>query len=632
MANFMPTFPQPAVVIGYLWKVEFALAALIFFTLILALKYTKDKKTSLKFKNQEIRWVIAPLFLFTTWSGISCFWAESPRNALHHTLLWACFCIFYLLVRHIVSQMRLLDASLKCTGLVCVILGLLCFVEYLSTSAENSVNISLRYSKYAEALATLLPIFVALTISKKSRSAFLFGIVTVSIWLGVILSLGRTQFLAGLSGILFVVIFSFLLTRDKIILKRLFVLCGILFLVTTFSQLSALSNNFQQTTLNRFSDQQSQASFQVRILFWEIALENFKENPLLGVGGDNFVTNYKTARENYSQSHLDNANNEFYEGLLPERTHNEYLQILSELGIVGIFFFGWLLFGISRIAVLIIRKSFSLLSIAAFAGIVAFLVSSIASSYSFRVPANGICFFFVLALAASRLRQKQRESEEERHFKFDFLKLKHIFVGLIICSAMLTFSAVRGVSLMYLQESLSSSEKNEAERSIQKAIALDRQEPLFRYYYGMQLLNWERSEEAIPQMRFAIDKGISTSISYFSLASAQIIAHKDNEAEQTFTEALRVYPRSAFLRTAYSSFLIENGKNLQGQNEYEKALQTNAKQAASWQIAHTQGMEKLTKKGKENNNLVEVMDLQPTEGVYALLDFQRQSKPNLVER
>ena len=64
--------------------------------------------------------------------------------------------------------------------------------------------------------------------------------------------------------------------------------------------------------------------------------------------------------------------------------------------------------------------------------------------------------------------------------------------------------------------------------------------------------------------------------------------------------------------------------------EFAKALQTNRRQAASWQIAHREGMEKLTKAGIYNKDLLPAMDLQPTDAVYAVLDFQMQNDPALV--
>ncbi|MGI8641549.1 MAG: O-antigen ligase family protein [Pyrinomonadaceae bacterium] len=631
MANFLPSISQPASIIGYLWKVEFAFAGLLFLTLFFALKFPKNKINFIRFADREVLWIVLPLILFTIWSGLSIIWAESWRNALHHTLLWACYGLFYFLARQIIAKPRLLDFSLKFTGLIMLILGITCLIEYLSNAQAINSFFTYRYYKYAEALVTLLPMYLALTLQLKSRFSLFAGVIAFTAWLVMLLSLSRTVFIAGFVcvGLFFALVFLFY--GWKTYIRKSFLMIS-LFLVAMLITQTLSSATKESSTIKRFtSNEDSQANLEWRYMVWGMTFEAFKQTPFKGMGADNFVVDYRTIRENYSTLDLENKLLETDGIILPERTHNEYLQILSELGLVGAIFFGWFLFGIAWLFISIRKKSVSLLSIASFAGMCAFLISSLASSYSFRVPANGVCFFFMLALATQGLR-KEKEATKERQFNFDFIKLKPVFVGfgMTICVLMLIFSAVRGVSLMYLQFALSSSEESEAKQNYQKAIAFDNQDGLFRYYYGLQLYNWKSPEEAIPQMRFAIDKGIATSISYFNLASAQIVARQTNEAEQTFIESLRVYPRSVFLRTAYASFLKENDKELQAQNEYEKVLQINPAQAKSWWIAHNAGMEKLTRTENQDNNFVKVMDLKPTDGIYALVDFQRKNNPKLV--
>jgi tetratricopeptide (TPR) repeat protein len=196
---------------------------------------------------------------------------------------------------------------------------------------------------------------------------------------------------------------------------------------------------------------------------------------------------------------------------------------------------------------------------------------------------------------------------------------------------MLTFSAVRGVSLMYMQRFLSGSDA-EAEHNIQNAIALDNEDALFKFYYGVQLYNLTRVEEAIPLLRISIDHGIVIPTGYFYLASAQIIARKTAEAEQTFVESLRIFPQSVFLRTAYASFLKKEGKYPQAEIEYKKAYQINPKQARSWQIAHDEGLEKLSQAVVKDKNLIEGMDLKPFGANMVLSNFHRQYNPRLMEK
>lgn len=627
LANFIPTIPQPSVIIGYLWKVEFALAAFLLAAIAFLLKLPAEK--FVRFSRKEFFFVILPLVLFTAWSGFSVFWAESSRNALHHTLLWACYCIFYLLVRQLVNEPKLLAVSFKITGLVVFVLGAACIVEYASSPEQINSFFTYRYYKYAEALVTLLPVFLVLSLRSKSKMSLLYGFVAVIAAIGVLLSLSRTLLVSGFIsvGLFFALVFIF--QNWKKHFKKSALIIGLFLICAVLSQIHYSPGQEKAAAKLFNTTENSQSSSGSRVLFWAVALEEFKSVPLAGVGADNYSTVYGTARESFSAKNPENKLLEINEDVLAERAHNEYLQILSELGIVGACLFAWLLGGAAYLFLSLRRKRVTFLSIAAIAGISAFLISSLASSYSFRVPANGLCFFFLLALAAKSSRFKVQSS------KFSFsLNLKPALsaFGTIICAAMLVFSSVRGVSLMYLQFALSSTEETQAGRYYQKAIALDSQEGLFRYYYGLELYNRTRAVEAVPQMRMAIKKGFATSISYFHLASAQIVSKQTFDAEQTFAEGLQIYPRSIFLRTAFASFLMENGKISQSQTQYEKALAINAEQARSWRLAHIEGMKKLSQIEAQDKNFVKAMDLKPVEGVYALLDFQRQFNPNLVRR
>lgn len=630
LANFVPAIPQPSSIIGYLWKVEFALAGFLLIAIVSIFKLSG--KFFIRFSRNEFTWIILPLLLFTVWSGFSVFWAESARSALHHTLLWACYAVFYLLIRQIVAKPQFLNLAMKVIGIVIAILSIVCLTEYLTTAAEMSGNVSLRYSKYAEAIATLFVLFVTFAVQKQNRHSILFAAIALIGWLAIVFSLGRTQFLAGFCGIFVFAVFTLTKSRSGISLKKSVVFVIVFVLITVFSQIS-FTEKSQQTTLKRLSgDDQAQTSFQVRVLLWQIAFESFKQNPLSGIGAENFASNYKEVRKNYAEINPNDNNLALYEDILPERTHNEFLQILAELGIVGFGIFGWLLFGILRLAFSMQKEKVSLLSIAAFSGICAFLISSLASSYSFRVPANGLCFFFVLALLVSGKRRAENQTDEKKYPQFLAFHSPILAAGLTVCVAMLAFSVVRGVSLMYMQFALTSADTATGETYFQKSLALDSENSVCKYYYGLHFYKNAQAFEAIPQIRFSIDKGFSTSVAYFNLASMQIIAKKPLEAELTLVESLKVYPRSVFLQTAYASILEDNGKPLEAQNEYEKASNINAEQARSWRIAFAKGMKNLSQTKGQDNQYVAAMELRPTEGIYALLDFQRQFRPELVER
>ncbi|HVE57305.1 MAG TPA: O-antigen ligase family protein, partial [Pyrinomonadaceae bacterium] len=482
-----------------------------------------------------------------------------------------------------------------------------------------------RYYKYAEISLTLLPLFLALGLYKKSKPALFYIGVGLLAWMVVLLSLSRTMFVAG--SVSLVLFFGLLWIKQnrQTYFKNSLRLLSLLVILVCLTQISFFPAQ-ETTTLNRLAlkDESSQTSFDSRLLFWGIAIESFKQNKLLGTGADNFALDYKNARVSFSALNAENKILEINEDVLPERAHNEYLQILSELGAVGGGLFIWLIGGVFCLFVFTKKAHFSLLSIASAAGIAGFLLSSSASAYSFRVPANGLCFFFLLALGAHGFSKTNRESG------FDFAKLKPYFMagGLMICAAMLIFSGLRGVSLMYLANAQKSVGTAEFEANIQKATALDPDDGLFRFYQAGELYNQGLTAESIPHLNFAVEHGIAGSTSYFMLATAQIRAGKNTAAEQTFTEALRVYPRSVFLRTAFASFLRKSGKDRQSDAENHIALSIDKKQAQSWYLAHSEGLEKLSITAAENKDLSEPMELRPASGAIALRNYQLILKKN----
>jgi Tfp pilus assembly protein PilF len=159
--------------------------------------------------------------------------------------------------------------------------------------------------------------------------------------------------------------------------------------------------------------------------------------------------------------------------------------------------------------------------------------------------------------------------------------------------------------------------------AIENAIAIDPSEPMFRFYYGQWLERSGEHDSAIAQMRVAIDNGLADSLSFFRLAAAQINAGRPRDAEETFAEALRVYPRSVFLRTAFASFLKKRGDDAGAAAEYESALSINEKQARSWQLAHDEGLERLVQTARVDDRYVSTFDLRPESAPLVLSNFQR---------
>lgn len=589
-------------VVGYRWTAELATGLLL---IISVLCLDASRRTGLKCARVELSALVVPLILFVIWSGLTIFWAVSSRSVVHHTLLWACYLVFYLTLRQTLNDYGNVENSLKVAGAVILIICAACLIQYFGTPGPIPATFNFRYYLFSEAFVAFIPVFLAIVASYKGKWSVLALIVIALIWLIVLATASRAMFISTIIGIVAFVAIAFF-KNNSTLGKRLFIVAVVLAGIALVFMLPQ-----RKTVVDRLSgsEENSVVSSNSRLLFWGIAAEAFKSNPVVGVGADNYFTVYRQARESFAQRDPNSSINEINEDLLPERAHNEYLQILSELGVVGFAIFCWIIFGIFYL--FFRAKSPSLVAIGAFAGLVAFLASSSVTSYSFRFPTNGLTFFFLVALAVPY------ESAER------IISRKWIAAGLLIPLTMVVFSAVRGISIYYFARSVGSREPAVAENEMAKAFRFDPTEPMFKAYHAQMLNLWGRSDEALPNLRFAIDKGMANSTTYFSLCGTYRLLGRVDDANKAFQESLRVYPRSVFLRTAYASFLKRNGKQDEAAIQYTIAEMVDGNQARSWQLAHDEGLERLSLTRFNDPSYLKVEQLYPFDGPLVLANFQQ---------
>lgn len=620
LAGFGSVFIPLAPLLGYRWSVELSLAIVLLAATAQSL--TQRSLLTDSTSRSELLWIFLPLSLFVVWSFLSILWSASWRAALHYSLLWACYLIFYFFVRDAARDDERKGVTLKILGTVLFAVSLASIIEYVAGSPAATKLFNERFYSYAEVVVTLLPMLVAYSIEAERKWSRLALAVALVSWAVVLATTSRAMLIGGLVGLATFLMLSRVVIRQFENPKRWLaafislVVLGMLFFVPFRSQDRA-------TVLQRMSgaDEFSVKSANSRLLMWGLAVEGFRSRPLTGIGGDNYFTDYRQLRESLSVRDPNNNLLEITENLIPERAHNEYLQILAELGIIGAALFGWLLLGVAYMFWLAYQRKASLLTIGALSGMVAFLVASGASSYSFRLPANGISFFFLLAVASRELFGSGEGGKTSRLYKLVPV------IGVIVSVAMIAFSVVRANSIRHMTNALNAKDESVRTAAIDNAIAIDPSEPMFRFYYGQWLEQAGKHDAAIAQMRIAIDNGLADSTSFYRLAAAQIGARRPGDAQATFAEALRVYPRSTFLRTAYAAFLKRNGDIAGADAEYGRALAINEKQARSWQLAHDEGLERLVQTARLDDRYVSPFDLQPGSAPLVVANFQRRGLP-----
>lgn len=144
-----------------------------------------------------------------------------------------------------------------------------------------------------------------------------------------------------------------------------------------------------------------------RLIIWQITLETIKENPFLGNGFDSYKTEHNNAQALFFASG-DASDRQIMAAGNVEHAHNEYLQIMSETGIIGLLLF----LGIAFCALMVKSEksetpiydpdahSRNVIRTSSKASLTSLLILAL-FSFPFHILPTYINFFFILALLSS---------------------------------------------------------------------------------------------------------------------------------------------------------------------------------------------------------------------------------------
>lgn len=626
-------FPAPLALVGHPWKVELTISLVLAASLAYYLiKSPALDKPALPFSSQITSFIITPCCALILWSAASAFWAGSASSVFHHTAVWAGYLIFFLFAVYIAANKKLLKISVTALGLVVSLICICCIIEF-TMAAQVGDAFGFRYSRYAEIFASLLPLFFSFTLRLKGKNLLLAASATLLLWLGILSTLSRGALLTSIAGLFVFAGLRILTPKSSFEKKRLAAAAGGIILVFLLLQLPTLlkqgevqqnASTFARLSINDEKDPTNSLSKNVRFLFTGVGLEMFSGNYLLGVGADNFGLEFNRYRAIFSAKPENKPIAGMQEWLLPERAHNEYLQILTELGAVGAAIFLFFILGIAKLSFCKLKENrldhSNILTHAALAGVAAFLVSSSFSSFSFRLMQNGLVFFFLLAILLREFAAKKTDSQKTQVFFIpNHFKSAFIAVSLAACFSLAIYSALKAAS-QFLTYSAERQENLEtAESNFQRAGLLDPGNGSANFSYGLRLINEGFYPEAAAELQEATKKGLNTSICYSYLISAQTLANQNQAALQTASEAVDVYPYSVFLRVRYAVLLDKNNRENEAAAQLAAAHGIDKPQAETWRLLIGSGAQKASLAARSNKDLLQLMALKPDSAVDAIL-------------
>ena len=605
----------------HFWRVEAAAAIFLILSILYASVYHPKANLLRGISSIEFRSLILPVAALIVLSLTSMFWAGSARSAFHHALVWLAYLTFYLFARSVANSRNNIKVILTASTVVLCIYSIAALSQYLSYFfVGGNLGTGINFQRYGEQATALTPLLLVVSLRQNGKK-FSVGVVAIAlVWVLILCGLGRMNLLLFAFGLVASTCLIVWTGSFRKYQKKLGVIFAtILIIPILFWLIPARSGQGGIVVATRISGTEATASSNdFRKLMAAISLEMFQQNPVLGVGADNFGYELNKYRFNYASRNPDNPSLAQAESEIPERAHNEFLQILAELGLAGGLIVIWLLSGVGLIALTAARtRRLSLYGTAALIGVLIFLASSLVTSFSFRLVQNGFVFFFLLAVCSRYFLSEKGEQEHRISEKFPQREV-YLTMG-IGCFLLLAFSLVRVSSVIAAEAGNSITDIKKAESSYRLATELDPENPNAFFSFGMRLLMDGRYGEAATNLRNSIDIGRATSTDYSYLASAQSLSGDDHAAIQTIAEAVVLYPRSVFLRVRFASLLKASGELGRSQDELNRALELDRRTANTWWVLMNSGSRAATETSFGRDDFLPLMDLTPQSAVYAVL-------------
>ncbi len=357
--------------------------------------------------------IIYPCFLLIVINKVSSLFARSFYLSWQDMVfIISLVALFIILVDILKDEVRI-EGVVNVISVVCVVVcvvGVLQFwgVDITGVAKRKLVgadflSTTFGYRNYlGEYLGAIVPLFFLLSLGRRY-----FVYLSILCLVTLVLLQSRAAWLGTLVSFLFICFVSLKYLKGNFLkqyLKKLFLLS--LFLIFVFTSIFLLSANsprianIKERALSLKVIEGS--SLEERFLFWKVTAIMFKENPLLGIGGGNFKLQYLNYYEKLHPTVKIWAHNRSFPRQHPYNVHNEFLQILSETGILGLFVFLWIgtyLFslGFSLLKNENISLDYKILTVGILAGFVSISVCAF-FGFPFHIPQTAIILVVLSAI------------------------------------------------------------------------------------------------------------------------------------------------------------------------------------------------------------------------------------------
>lgn len=340
------------------------------------------------------------LFILLGIMLLSTIYAVDKKIALSESARFITYIFMYFIIKYEFNNKKQINILLGCYIVISFILGSIGIVQHFTGFAltekfikTNAFGTGTRiastfFNPNAYGAYLILIVFPMIMMSiyeknkKKKTGYFLLSILLIT---NLLMTFSRNALLGfGLGVLVLGLIYS---------IKLIFALGGFSILIS-----------FIPSVFQRVMDITSSAQNESRIKLWKTAIMMIKEHPIMGVGNGNFVTRYNEYVLKYKELK--------YQSYQNYPSHNSYLKIQSELGIMGIVSF----LGVVVITLFRVKKLYSTTTdkfykpfyMGVMASMIAFLFMNLSDNLFFA-PKATTYFWFLLATSEALLNVRHKE-------------------------------------------------------------------------------------------------------------------------------------------------------------------------------------------------------------------------------
>jgi len=388
-----------------------------------------------------------PIFCFIIICLLSLIWSNNLTMSIKELPLFLMGpCLYFIIINNL-NYPKHVDKILTVISIIGGLFGIYGILQYFGIDfsfwegnfgRQKVSGLFGNVNYFAEYLIIPLPIsinFFLVSRKKIFNIYLLFAIFTMGE--SLIFTFTRGSYLGFAVSLIFMFLLFLKIQGKKFIYKNnkiVVLIVEFILIIITALFIMAHPINESGSNLSEFKERISiskvseDSSFRRRIAIWKFTELMIKDRPLLGSGLGTFK--YNTLR--YQAKFFDQGQNRtIYPYGFAEKAHNEYLQLWTELGIIGLSIFIWLMVIYFNYGIKMLHKTRDDykrgILIGLMGAIVAILVDSL-FGFPFHLPASIILFWIVLGLSMvinkdnNQIKERFKKKRKfDRGFSFELI-------------------------------------------------------------------------------------------------------------------------------------------------------------------------------------------------------------------